>query len=177
MALVIETGQGATDAESYATVAQFRTYNADRGRDVTALTDTEIEALLRAGFDYMMQNYRLRWAGYRKTIEQYADWPREFVPREPLPFMLQPGVILTDDVYYPIDAVPLEVRRANMELAFRAQTEELSIEFERLTTEETVGSLTVKYDKSARDKRVFPFIENLLRPFLKAGGGGAIVRG
>jgi hypothetical protein len=176
MALQVETGSGLVDAESYASVAQFRDYWTKRGTDVSGLTDMVIEGLLRQGFDYMLENFRMKWNGFRVTTEQFADWPRDYCPRDPTLLAQFSTYQYTNDNYYPNNVVPVEVVRANIELANLAQTERLSIESERLTTQEKVGSLSVSYDKSARDKRTFPFIDNLLRPFLKNGGGGTVRR-
>ena len=174
--LIVEDGTGLADAEVFISVADADDYHAKRDNAAwAALTTPRKEALLRKASDYLLQTYSLRWAGYRTSDLQALDWPRTYVPRRPAT-VYTTEIPYTDDFYYAANEIPREVKYANAELALRAVDEDLSIEFERLTTEESVGSLTVKYDKSARDKRTFPFIDNLLKPFLKAGGGGAIVR-
>lgn len=176
MALIVEDGTGKADAESFISVADADDYHAKRDNTAWATLSTpRKEALLRKAADYLLQMYSLKWAGYRTNDIQFLDWPRTYVPRRPAE-LYSTEIPYTEDFYYPANVVPREVMYANAELALRGESEDLSIESERLTTEESVGSLTVRYDKSARDKRTFPFIDNLLRPFLKGGGGGQILR-
>ena len=52
MSLIVETGAGISNAESFASVADFRAYFASVGVDVSALLDARIEQLLRLGTNY-----------------------------------------------------------------------------------------------------------------------------
>ena len=56
MALILEDGTGLADANSYAAVAAFRAYWAERGVAITA-TDAEIEAALIRSTDYIDATY------------------------------------------------------------------------------------------------------------------------
>lgn len=46
MAFTVENGTGINGATSYATVQQFRDHHADRGNDVTAILDADVQELL-----------------------------------------------------------------------------------------------------------------------------------
>lgn len=176
MALIVEDGTGKPDAESYIDVAGADDYHAKRGNaDWALLTLPDKEAALRKGWDFMLQQYRQRWAGYRFSRTQSGDWPREEVPEPDIQrFETYNGILLD---FYPDNTVPPEVKNAQAELAFRSTVEDLTLETERLTTGEAVGSIRVSYDRGAADKRRFPMVEGLLRPFFKAGGAYQLVRG
>jgi len=53
MAFVVEDGSGVKNANSYATVQEFRDYHTERGRDVSGLTDDNIQYALILATDYI----------------------------------------------------------------------------------------------------------------------------
>jgi hypothetical protein len=77
MALVVETGVGLSNAESYVAVADFKTYADARGLDYSsASTDALIEQALRRATAYI-DTYQARFPGYRTNRRlQALEWPR-----------------------------------------------------------------------------------------------------
>ena len=68
MALIIETGAGLPDADSYASVAEADRQLAALGvTDWAPLDEADKEIALRNAPRFMRTNYRLRWAGQRST--------------------------------------------------------------------------------------------------------------
>jgi hypothetical protein len=76
MSLIVETGAGLADAESYASVADADAYHAGRGNaQWTALTTERKEQLLRMATEYMAV-YAGSLSGVRQYSTQALDWPR-----------------------------------------------------------------------------------------------------
>lgn len=169
MSLIIENGTGLTTAESYISVADADTYHNKLGNTSWGILTTEVkEQLLRKATNYMVQTYRMRWAGVRKTDDQALDWPRYLVPR-----------LDTEAVYayYDSDSVPGEVKVACAELALKASTMTLAPDTQRLTKREKIGTLEVEYDtNSGKAYTMYRAIDNLLMPMLDFGETGAMAK-
>ena len=164
MALIVETGAGLADAESFCSVAAADTYHEARGTTLWAtMTTTEKEQALRRGTDYMEQAYRLGWAGYRKTSTQALSWPRYEVPMKDAPGGY--GFAYVAD-----DIVPTQVVRACAEMAFRAAAGELAPDLGAQVTSETVGPISVSYAPGARQSAKFQAVEAMLAALMKASG-------
>jgi len=77
MAFLEEDGTGLAAANSYGSVADFKTYHKDRG---TALPDgtlsSGIEDALVKATDYVDRRWRNRFIGVRDTETQRLRWPR-----------------------------------------------------------------------------------------------------
>jgi hypothetical protein len=165
MALVTEDGTGKADAASYATVAAFKTHCDARG--ITYGADATIEQRLRAGFDYMLQAYRTRWAGYRSTTTQAGDWPRYDVPRRDL------GM----GAYYASTVIPAEIVQANILLAVRATPgEDLTPDETQAVKREKVGEIETEYQDNSTDEVRYPAVDRLVAPFLVNGGAARMMR-
>lgn len=168
MTLIVETGAALSTAESYISTADALTYHAARGITTwSTLSTTEQEQALRRATDYMVQVYRKRWAGTRKTDTQALDWPRYDVPRQD-----GPGSLVSGLSYYADDLVPAEVVKACAELALRAAAGEMAPDIGRVTTREKVGPLEVEYGPGVPYVR-YRAIDNLLAPLLMASTSGA----
>lgn len=162
MALVIETGTGSATSESYISVADADTYHSIRSNTAwAALTTANKEAYLRRATEYMTQAYRLRWAGARKTTTQALDWPRSFVP-----LLDSLSGYMTYPAYVADDVVPAEVQRACAELALTSSTDTLAPKLERATISETVGPISVDYDKDAPQYTRYRAIDMMLQIYL-----------
>lgn len=173
MTLIVENGTGLADAESYASVAQFRAYNAARGRDFV-LSDGEIEALLRRATDYLQQTYYGRWAGYRNRELQALDWPRSYVPRDPsVTYPNETQLTAENDLYfYPFNELPRQLVEATCELAFKANGADLIGDVDRVAKRETVGPITVEYETNRTPITIYPAIDMMLSRFLVRAGTG-----
>lgn len=159
MALIVETGAGLPDAESYISVADATAYHAARGNAAWAAlaSDTVREQSLRKGTEYMLQAYRARWQGVRINSTQALDWPRFDV--------------VVDSFDIDADLVPLEVARACAELALKVSAGELLADEERAVLSEKVGPLEVTYDPYSAQAKRFKSIEAMLLPFMGSAPG------
>jgi hypothetical protein len=73
MAFVVEDGTGKTDATSYVTVAEFRSYWTDRGTTFSQ-TDEQLQPWLIIATQYADANYN--FSGERANNDQALEWPR-----------------------------------------------------------------------------------------------------
>ena len=165
MTLVVEDGTARANADSYCSIVFADTYHTGRGREESwSDLDSEVkEAALRQASDYIGQEYRLRWAGSRRTATQALDWPRVDVPMKDVP-----GASYS--AYYPYDVVPDEVKKACAELAFRSISAALSPDLGAPVTGKTVGPISVTYAAGARQETRYRAVDDLLAPLLKSSG-------
>lgn len=154
MAIVVEDGTGKADAECYISVADADTYFSARANATwAALTTGAKEAALRLGCDYMEAVYGPRWKGERATETQALSWPRTDVCAN--------GVEVASDV------VPVEVQRANAELAVRASSgTPLLADQGAQVTQETVGPISVSYAEGARQNTRYAAVDGMLAGYL-----------
>lgn len=162
MALITEDGAAKADAESYISVADASTYHSNRGNLTWAtMSNQEMEEALRRATDYIEQVYRSRWLGYRKTTTQALSWPRSQVP------FPDGGVY----AYYADDAVPVELKNACAEMAWKAAAGELAPDIEQRVKREKVDVLEVEYADHGPQYTQYRAIDNLLAPLLQSVGG------
>lgn len=184
MALIVEDGTGKSDAESYISVADADTYHTARGNTAwTSLSgDTVKEQALRKAADYMVQAYRQRWKGVRKSSTQALDWPRSGVLVEQVldtANYVLPELDQINGYILPNNVVPDEVARANAELALRTLSTTLNPDLTRSddVKREKVDVIEVEYKDTARPYPTFSAVDGMLTPFLRNGsayGQGAI---
>lgn len=165
MSLIVEDGSIVANAESYITVTNAGLYHTARGNAPWAtITTAQAEEALRRGTDYMMQVYRMRWKGYRKSGLQVLDWPRSYVYREPF---VQGAIgaypYLVSDI-----TVPLEVQNALCELALRAAAGELISDLSRGVHSETVGPIAIVYDERDPQYTRYRQIDLMLSPYTQS---------
>ena len=159
MAIVVEDGTGKATAESYISVTDADTYFLDR--NVTAWDDLdyeEKEASLRRATEYMTGAFRSRWRGSRVyATVQALDWPRS-------------GVCV-DDRFIETDEIPVEVKRSCAELALRASTADLMTDLSQGVVSESVGPISVTYDKNSSRMVRYASVDAALAPYLSGSGG------
>jgi hypothetical protein len=162
MSLIVETGVGLPDSDSYASVTDANIYHANRGNPSwAAMASDELrEQALRKATDYLTQAYRDRWKGYRSLTTQALDWPRQNVYVDESGFK----------TYRASNVTPVEVKNACCELALKSTTQELNPDIERQTASESIGSLSVTYVPGATQNTLFRAIDMMLKPLLKSGG-------
>jgi hypothetical protein len=170
MSLIVETGSGASNSESYISVADASTYHTNRGNSEWAAlaSDTVREQALRRATDYMEQVYRLRWLGYRKLESQALSWPRDEVQRADFTYLNQ-------FAFYPDDEVPTEVKNACAELALRASTDDLLPDLTQGIIRERVDVLETEYDKYSSQLPRYSAIDRMLMPFLRGSSASRTV--
>lgn len=167
MTIIVETGVGLSNAESYVSEAEASAYHATRGNVAWDAIDDK-ETLLRKATDYMVQTYRSKWKGYRTGAVQALDWPRSEVAVG--------DIGGPADYYIANNVVPVEIRRVCADLALRAATEDLLPDQTQQVVRETVGPLTVQYSPHAAQTKRFPAIDRALAPFIHGNSVSAQVR-
>jgi hypothetical protein len=127
--LIIETGAGLPDAESFATAAELSDYAAKFGKTIPADEPGQEAVLRRAA----LQMNALQWKGCAINRDQALAWPRLGVCRN--------GFDL------PSDAIPAQVKAGQMALAAEIHGDDLADPATKqgAITEETVGPITTKF--------------------------------
>lgn len=152
MALIVEDGTGLADAESYVSVAVFKTYCLGRGMDITGMTDAIIEQKLRLAADYV--DGRWEFKGTRLLSTQALEFPRDS---------------LVDRSGHTITGVPKRLKDAVCDLAQAAYAEgDLFSNLDRggRVVSETVGPISTTYAADAPATKVFDAAESKLRPYM-----------
>jgi hypothetical protein len=159
MALIVETGAGAANSESYISVANADARQTALGNTAWTGDTAAKESALRNATIYMTGAYRSRWTGYRITASQALDWPRVGVCAD----------------YWSVasDIVPTEVANACADLAVKALTGELAPDLERGIVREKVGPLETEYDRYSPQAKRYPAIDRMLAPYLFGSSGMA----
>ena len=156
MAIVVEDGTGLANAEAYISVAGADAYFLARGNAAwAALDEAGKEAALRLGADYMEGAYGQRWKGCRISQTQALSWPRD-------------GVCV-DGYELPDDEVPLQVARANAELAVRASAGSLLEDQGAQVKSEQVGPIAVSYMDGARQAVKYAAVDAMVAALLRGG--------
>ena len=168
MTIVIETGDGLPGAESYASVAAADARCAALGvSDWAQHTELEKEIALRKATQFMLVNYRKRWAGRRVNQAQALDWPRYGVCVDSFPVRT--------------DVVPTEVVNACIDLAARAAAgaellPDLDVGNNQIKRDKT-GPLETEYFENNTDAASrFVAIDAALEPFFGAAGGAGMIK-
>jgi hypothetical protein len=127
--LIIETGIGRADAESFASAAELADYATKFGKVVPA-DEPGQEALLRRA---ALQMNSLQWRGCAINRDQALAWPRFGVCRN--------GFDL------PSDAIPAQVKAGQMALAAEIHADDLMDPDTKVgpIVSETVGPLSTTY--------------------------------
>ena len=165
MTIIVEDGTGLANAESYVSVVDANTYHSKFGNDAWTDLDTSVkEQLLRKATDYMVAQYRLQYAGYRRYSTQSLDWPRLYVP---LIDSLSANVF---PQYVDFDIVPTTVKNACAELALKAYTAILMQDLTQGVIREKVDVIEVEYDKFSPHQTRYEQIDAMLSVFFKQQG-------
>ena len=165
MTIIVEDGTGLANAESYVSVVDANTYHSKFGNDAWTDLDTSVkEQLLRKATDYMVAQYRLQYAGYRRYSTQSLDWPRLYVP---LIDSLSANVF---PQYVDFDIVPVTVKNACAELALKAYTAILMQDLTQGVIREKVDVIEVEYDKFSPQQTRYEQIDAMLSVFFKQQG-------
>lgn len=159
MALIVETGEGIANAESYISVADATARHAALGNAAWTGADAVKEAALRRATQYMLQSYRGRWKGTRLKREQALDWPR-YGAR-------------VDGFDLPSNEVPPEVANACADLALRALSADLNADQGRAVIREKIGPLETEYAAYSPQGTQYRAVDMALSAYLSGGGATA----
>lgn len=161
MTLIVESGAGVANANSYKAAADLVAYAAPRG---VTLTDVQAEALLVKAMDRMAG---LDYIGQRATRDQALDWPRYCV--------------CIDGYTYLSTELPKQLGDAQLALALAANSADLmpvvAVDDRGAVIEKTVGPLTTRY--ATPQQRAFakvPAADVLLAKLLRSQGQIRVVR-
>lgn len=128
--LIIESGAGLEDAESYATAADLVSYAAKYGRTIPA-TEAEQEALLRRAADAMNV---LSWKGKKTSASQALAFPRTGVE--------------VDGEIKPSTLIPRQIQYGQMALAVEIHADDIDPPGQRqgaVIRERVEGAVDVQY--------------------------------
>ena len=165
--LIIETGAGLADAESYASAPSADARCASLGLTAwAALAEVDKEISLRKAMAFMA-TYRTRWAGRRVYQHQALDWPRYNV-------VVDGFIVLST-------TVPAEVVNACIDLAARAgRGEDLLPDLDtgsNAIKRDKVGPIDTEYFQNTTDARErFVAVDALLAPYFGSAGGGNSIK-
>lgn len=151
MALTVETGQQATNANSYVTVAAYDAYLNARYIGRTDISDAQAEAYILRAMDYFEN---LDFIGMKATEAQSLQWPRS-------------GVNI-DGYGKDTDDIPKEVLVSIYELAYGfEQGFGINDPISRETVKEKIGEIEVEYKSSSADRTLLPAASQALRKLIK----------
>lgn len=158
MALIVETGAGIPNANSYASESALVSYAAARG---VALTVATAEPLLVAAMDRLAG---LPYIGTRVARDQALDWPRSDV--------------CVDGFEYESTELPPQLAQAQMAYAMASRSAALmpvvAADAPGTLIERTVGPITRRFSPGYRgSKASVPLADSLLAKLLRAGSGNS----
>lgn len=172
--LVVEDGTGLSTAVSYVSIEYADLYHSRRGNTSwTQLTVGNKKAALVKAADYLGQLYTSKWKGVRINGTQALDWPRAEVERED--YGISSAGYYGWLAYYPDDEIPTAVKNAACEAALYSLTSALLAEQGQSVVREKVDVLEVEYSEYSAQRRRFPVIDGLVRPFVMTGNKGVRV--
>jgi hypothetical protein len=157
MTLVLETGSGVANSNSYVSTGTLETYCDDRA--ITLASGDEEGALIRATA-YLDNTYRTRFPGQRKLFRnQGLEWPRV-------------GVVDMNGFPVADNAIPIEIIRATCEAAIRelAAPGALAPDLERGGSVKRLkaGSVEIEYGTNAASGTIFQIIDGMLSGLIGA---------
>ena len=144
---VYETGEGLSNANSLASVQDFKDYYLLRNVDISTLTDTQIEGFLVLGTDYIVQKYDFKGSKLKDT--------------QSLPF---PRVVNNETIF------PINVKYATILLAFKSQNGSLLADSQQQVKKEKVDVLEVEYMDGSSSEVVYNDVLGYLKPYLSNAG-------
>lgn len=162
MTLIVETGSGLSNAESYASVAEADAYCTNLGLTAWTGVTADKEIALRKATTYLDATYA--WVGEIYDDTQALGWPRvEAYDNE------------GRDLNY---IVPSKIKAATIELAIKALTSELLSDTTsaNFITKEKVGSLEVEYAPGAPTSTQYNIVGRMLNGYTNGQLGGATVK-
>ncbi|TGU44639.1 hypothetical protein EN788_22245 [Mesorhizobium sp. M2D.F.Ca.ET.145.01.1.1] len=180
MTLVVETGAGLANAESYVSVADCVTYAANRALTFPGTDVPASEASLRRATAYIDNTYRTRFTGYRTHRRAQAlEWPRVgayvYIPNNSSDMAYSSGYDPAYD-YIQQDQIPIEIINATCEAAIRelASPGTLAPDLDRGNAVKLLkaGSVEIEYGANASATTTFQQIDLALSGLLRSDAIG-----
>lgn len=117
--MALDATVGGANADSYATLAEFKAYADTIGFVYTSVyTDPVIEIAMRKATQYLDRAYRGKWKGFRTDRDQALAWPRTSNQDLPVNYLTPSftvGVIDEDGYEIPSNTIPKQVKEAEYE--------------------------------------------------------------
>lgn len=140
--LIVESGNGDSNSESYIDVAFADAYFLKRGITQWASLTNREQLIIRA-MDYIENNYT--YQGTKLVSTQSLQFPR----------------LINGETAYPI-----ALKNAVCELALKSNEEDLLADTDKTTIREKVGALEVEYDPNQDNTKSYNYVNKLLAPYL-----------
>ena len=140
--LIVESGNGDSNSESYIDVAFADAYFLKRGITQWASLTNREQLIIRA-MDYIENNYT--YQGTKLVSTQSLQFPR----------------LINGETAY-----PTSLKSAVCELALKANNGDLLQDTGKTTIREKVGTLEVEYDANQDDLTSYNYVNKLLAPYL-----------
>ena len=144
---IVEDSTGLSNANSLASVQDFKDYYSLRNVNISTLTDEKIEGFLVLGTDYIVQKYDFKGSKLKDT--------------QSLPF---PRVINNETIF------PINVKYATILLAFKSQNGSLLADSQQQVKKEKVDVLEVEYMDGSSSEVVYNDVLGYLKPYLSNAG-------
>jgi hypothetical protein len=159
MAFTVEDGTGLAASNAYASLAEFETWAEDRGVDISALSDEQVQKGLMDAAVWIDAH---KFVGEILSLAQALSWPRT-------------GAY--DDQERLQSGVPDRVKLASYELAYQDATGDgLNAPLEAPVASEKVDVIAVSYfEYSSRVEDDYPQVERILAPLVIGTSLGAKV--
>ena len=142
MSIIIESGNGDSNSESYVDESYVNAYFLKRGNtEWDSITNKESRIVL--AMDFIENNYT--YLGTKLVSTQSLSFPR---------------LINGETVY------PASLKSAVCELALKANSGDLLQDTGKTTIREKVGTLEVEYDPNQDDLTSYNYVNKLLAPYL-----------
>ena len=140
--LIVESGNGDSNSESYIDVAFADAYFLKRGITQWASLTNREQLIIRA-MDYIENNYT--YQGTKLVSTQSLQFPR----------------LINGETVYPI-----ALKNAVCELALKSNEEDLLADTDKTTIREKVGALEIEYDPNQDNTKSYNYVNKLLAPYL-----------
>ena len=147
-----ETGQQSSTANSYITLANYKTYRDDRYGDALSTSDNALTLNIYQAMSYFET---LNFLGEKASDEQALQFPR--------------SGLRIDRYGINTDEIPKQVLTALYELTYAYESGNAPDgAIARETQTETIGTISVTYKNSSADKVLTPAVTNALKKLIKS---------
>lgn len=156
ISIIVEDGSLVNGANSYVNLATARQFALNRGKSLPASDDEANAALIRA-MDYI-EAKRRQFKGVKVSPTQSLQWPRKCVD--------------IDGEDFPENAIPIELKNAQCQLALEAATIDLMpTSSGAFVIREKTGPIETEYSEtiSTSGSPNMPAVEAFLAPLLSVG--------
>ena len=140
--LIVESGNGDSNSESYIDVAFADAYFLKRGITQWASLTNREQLIIRA-MDYIENNYT--YQGTKLVSTQSLQFPR----------------LINGETVYPI-----ALKNAVCELALKSNEEDLLADTDKTKKKKKVGTLEIEYDPNQDNTKSYNYVNKLLAPYL-----------